>query len=98
MEENFAQGQDKDVIHILKIKFWYVWQGQRGEIEHFGQTTFVGKNKNGYYTDEEAPKKSLTDAISKCISLLGFAADVHPRHVRRQPLRQRPEARLPGRR
>jgi hypothetical protein len=77
LEENFAQGQDKDIIHILKIKLWYIWGDKRGEIEHFGQTQFVGKNKNGYYTDEEAPKKSLTDAISKSLSLLGFAADIH---------------------
>ena len=77
LEENFVNGQDKDVIHILKIKLWYKWNDQRGEIEHFGQTQFVGKNRNGYFADEEAPKKSLTDAISKCLSLLGFAADIH---------------------
>jgi len=77
MEENFHHGQDKDVIHVLKLKLWYMWDNKRGEIEHFGQTQFVGKNKNGYYTDEEAPKKSLTDALSKSLSTLGFAADVH---------------------
>jgi hypothetical protein len=77
LEENYQPGQDKDIIHVLKIKLWYVWNDKRGEIEHFGQTQFVGKNKNGYYTDEEAPKKSLTDAVSKCLSLLGFAADIH---------------------
>lgn len=76
VEETFQPGQDKDVIHIVRIKFWYNWEGQRGEIYHFGQTQFVGKNKNGYYTDEEAPKKSLTDALSKCFSMLGFSADI----------------------
>lgn len=48
-----------------------------GTVEHFGQTTFVGKNKNGYFTDEEAPKKSLTDAIGKALSMLGFSADIY---------------------
>lgn len=76
VDEAFQPGQDKDVIHIVRIKFWYNWEGQRGEIYHFGQTQFVGKNKNGYYTDEEAPKKSLTDALSKCFSMLGFSADI----------------------
>lgn len=66
-----------DIIHKLHVKFWYVMDGVRGEIEQFGQTQMVGKNKNGFYTDEEAPKKSMTDAMSKCLSLLGFSADIH---------------------
>jgi hypothetical protein len=77
IDEKYQPGNDKDIIHVVRIKLWYVLDGQRGEIEHFGQTQFVGKNRNGYYTDEEAPKKSLTDAISKCLSGLGFAADIH---------------------
>jgi len=66
-----------EVIHVLRAKLWYVHQGKRGEVIHFGQTTFVGHNKNGFFTDEEAPKKSMTDAMSKCLSLIGFSADVH---------------------
>lgn len=77
IDEKYQPGQDKDVIHVVRIKLWYELDGKRGEIEHFGQTTFVGKNRNGYFTDEEAPKKSLTDAISKSLSGLGFAADIH---------------------
>lgn len=65
-----------DLIHKVHARLWYVQDGKRGEVEHFGQTQFVGKNKNGFYTDEEAPKKSLTDAMSKCLSLLGFSADI----------------------
>lgn len=66
-----------ELIHKIHAKLWYVRDGVRGEVEQFGQTQFVGKNKNGLYTDEEAPKKSLTDAMSKCLSLLGFSADIH---------------------
>jgi hypothetical protein len=66
-----------DLIHKVRACLWYVRDGQRGEVEQFGQTQIVGKNKNGFYTDEEAPKKSLTDAMSKCLSLLGFSADIH---------------------
>lgn len=43
----------------------------------YGQTMLVGENKNGTFTDEEAPKKSITDCISKCAVLLGIAADIH---------------------
>lgn len=75
--EGAASGTHVDKLHYLKLKLWYIWNGQRGEIEHFGQTMLVGKNKNGPFTDEEAPKKSLTDALSKAMSTLGFAADIH---------------------
>ena len=86
LEERYQDGapliQDgavvgKEVIHVLRAKLWYVYQGKRGEVIHFGQTLFTGRNKNGFFTDEEAPKKSMTDAMSKCLSLIGFSADVH---------------------
>lgn len=66
-----------ELIHRIRLKLWYRLGEQTGGVTHFGQTTFVGRNKNGFFTDEEAPKKSLTDALSKCLSMLGFAADVH---------------------
>lgn len=66
-----------DMIHKVRARLWYVRDGVRGEVEQFGQTQIVGRNKNGFYTDEEAPKKSLTDAMTKCLSLLGFSADIH---------------------
>lgn len=68
-------GDDK--IHSLRGELWYVLDGKRGAIQHFGQTKICGKNKHGAFVDEDAPKKSLTDVMSKCLSLLGFGADVH---------------------
>jgi hypothetical protein len=70
-------GHFREIIHVVYARLWYVQDGQRGEVHQYGQTTFVGKNKYGAFTDEEAPKKSLTDAMSKCLSLLGFGADIH---------------------
>jgi len=77
----------QESIHFVRIHLSYPvfatnGNGDRvhtgtGTVEHFGQTTFVGKNKNGYFTDEEAPKKSLTDAIGKALSMLGFSADIY---------------------
>lgn len=67
----------QEQTHCLQVKLWYMAGGNRGEIEHFGATTYVGKNKYGTFTDEEAKKKTLTDAITKCLSWLGFSADVH---------------------
>lgn len=67
----------RETIHKLCVKLWYMLGEKRGEVVQYGQTTFIGKNKYGLFTDEEAPKKSLTDGMSKCLSLLGFSADIH---------------------
>lgn len=72
-DEKYVPGGEEYIIHVLRIRFRY----PGGEFPAYGQTTFVGINKNGVFTDEEAPKKSLTDAITKALSMLGFAADVH---------------------
>lgn len=65
------------VIWLAKLSVWYSLDGQRHETPHqWGATEFIGKNKYGAFIDEEAPKKTITDAVSKCLSYLGFAADV----------------------
>lgn len=64
------------IVHKIRLCLTYPSEGAVGHIVQFGQTTFVGRDKNGIYTDEEHAKKSLTDALSKCLSLLGFGADV----------------------
>jgi hypothetical protein len=76
-DERIEDGADGVRIHIVRLRFWYVLDGKRGEVVQFGQTAFVSKNKNGLFTDEDAPKKSVTDAIGKCLSYLGFSADIY---------------------
>lgn len=65
-----------ELNHTIKITFWFVLDGKRGEIEQYGCTQYLYKSKYGTTTDGEAPKKSLTDAIKKALSMLGFSADV----------------------
>lgn len=65
-----------ELNHTIKILFWFNLDGQRGEIEQYGCTPYLYKSKFGTTTDGEAPKKSLTDAIKKALSMLGFSADV----------------------
>ncbi|MFG0356567.1 hypothetical protein [Pseudomonas sp. zbq_11] len=65
-----------ELNHTIKITFWFMLDGQRGEIEQYGCTQYLYKSKYGTTTDGEAPKKSLTDAIKKALSMLGFSADV----------------------
>ncbi|MGC0795414.1 exodeoxyribonuclease VIII [Pantoea agglomerans] len=63
--------------HSIKIKFWYAIECEvRGEVEAYGATKYLYKTKHGITCDGEAQKKSLTDAIKKALSLLGFSADV----------------------
>jgi len=63
--------------HSIKIKFWYAIEGEvRGAVEAYGATKYLYKTKHGITCDGEAQKKSLTDAIKKALSLLGFSADV----------------------
>lgn len=66
-----------ELVHVVHAKLWYIHEGKRGEIEQYGQTQMVMKRNDGrLFTDEEAPKKSMTDAMSKCLSMLGFGADI----------------------
>lgn len=65
-----------ELNHTVKIMFWAELDGKRGEFEQYGCTQYLYKSKYGTTTDGEAPKKSLTDAIKKSLSMLGFSADV----------------------
>jgi len=64
------------VIHTIHLRLWYTLDGKKGEVEHFGHTPFVYQNKFGAQTESEHSKKSLTDALGKCLSMLGFSADI----------------------
>lgn len=49
----------------------------RGTCEMYGPKTYKGKVIPGeFVTDEDAPKKAMTDALTKGLSHLGFSADV----------------------
>jgi hypothetical protein len=63
--------------HTIKLSLWYMKDGEKKFVSHYGHTPFVAANKYGVVTDHEAPKKSLTDAIKKCLTMLGFTADIH---------------------
>lgn len=59
-----------ETYHVLRVLLWWKGSGdQRNEYECFGCTRIAGK-------DEDYAKKSLTDAIKKGLSYLGFSADV----------------------
>lgn len=76
VNERVENGAEGDKVHIAHIRVWYEWNGKRGQVEHVGQTMLAGKNRNGPFTDEDAPKKSVTDALVKALSMIGFAGDI----------------------
>lgn len=72
-----GQPAGNEIMHTIKLDLWY--KGDGGEIHtvsHYGHTPYVRMTTYGLKTDFDAPKKSLTDAIKKCLSMLGFSADV----------------------
>ena len=76
-DERVEEGAGGERLHVARVKVWYEWGGKRGEVEHIGGTQFSGTRKNGTpFTDEDAPKKSVTDALVKALSMIGFAGDI----------------------
>lgn len=65
-----------ELNHYIRIGLWYFKDGKKGIVENFGSTPYRQTTKNGIFCDSEVHKKSLTDAIKKCLSGLGFCADV----------------------
>lgn len=77
LSERMERLSATDVLHIAVVRFWYMLADKRGELEQIGQTKAVyEKSKGGLMVDEDAPKKSVTDALVKCASYLGFAGDI----------------------
>lgn len=77
--QEFGRHEDKShkVIHWLRVSMWLKDEhGHKETFENFGTTVMASYTKNGYTTDDEAPKKSMTDALSKLMLYLGGSADV----------------------
>lgn len=75
--ERFERFSETDTLHVAKVTLWYMLGEKRGEVTQMGQTkaSYV-TSKNVFKVDEDAPKKSITDALVKCASYLGFAGDI----------------------
>lgn len=73
LREDFTPLGD-EVLHWCRIRFWHGCRDN--SFESYGQTKALMKTKNGLMSDEDAPKKSLTDAIIKAASQLGIAANI----------------------
>jgi len=74
----------QDGVWFSKIRFWYMKHffvsGETGtaEITQWGGTRLFRKDEHGSrYTNDDAAKSSVTDGLMKCLTYLGFNADVH---------------------
>lgn len=77
VNERFERLTDDDVLHVALVRVWYRLDENRGVIEQMGQTKAVYKTSSGkVMVDEDAPKKSVTDGMVKCLSLIGVAGDI----------------------
>ncbi|RNM07737.1 exodeoxyribonuclease VIII-like protein [Dickeya undicola] len=63
--------------HTIRINLWYTFNGNSGSFPAFGHTKYLYATNSGMTCDDEVGKKSLTDAITKGLSALGFSADVY---------------------
>lgn len=76
-KEDFKTGNNGDIIHSVEIGLWYKLDGEKSElIPGKGATTFSGSYQSGPFTDEDAEKKSVTDALTKATQLIGMSADI----------------------
>lgn len=63
--------------HQVQIEFWQMVHGERRTFTAFGGTPMLYRSKAGnWIMDEDAAKKSLTDAYTKAASWLGACADI----------------------
>ena len=86
--ERFEKVGPDDVLHVAVVSVWYVLDGKRSEtFDQMGGTKAAYRtadkvDRSGVVTpgrlmvDEDAGKKSVTDGMVKCLSMIGFAGDI----------------------
>ena len=76
-DHGFQKLDDVTICHWIIIVLWYMKDGQKCCIEQSGGSKAMYKASTGMVYDEDAIKKSKTNATVKALSLLGFAGDIH---------------------
>lgn len=77
IEQGFQSMNAETMLHSASIRLWYMKDGRKCSTEHIGGTLAMYKTNAGKMIyDDDAPKKSVTDAMVKALSFLGFAGDI----------------------
>ena len=76
--ERFERMSETDVLHVAIVSIWYLLDGVRTEsFDQMGGTKACYMTSSGkLMVDEDAGKKSVTDGMVKCLSMIGFAGDI----------------------
>lgn len=77
---DFKDGADQTVICIVTIKFYYKTNGNKdwsAPIFGSGGSSFISKEKNGLYTNDECTKMAITDALGVVCKQLGIGASIY---------------------
>lgn len=76
--ERFERMTETDVLHVAVVSVWYMLDGKRSQtFDQMGGTKAAYKTNDGkMIVDEDAGKKSVTDGMVKCLSMIGFAGDI----------------------
>lgn len=64
-------------LHTIKLRLWYMDGDKEKSVYQYGHTPYIYSSKWGFTVDNDYAKKTLTDAMKKCLSLLGFCADIY---------------------
>lgn len=71
-------GANSEIAMFVSLNLLYKSDGKWSDpIPGIGGSMFVAKESKGMYTDDEAYKKALTDALSVACKALGIGADVY---------------------
>lgn len=73
MSEGFQPLGD-EVLHWCRVEMWHT--DRSNTFEAYGQTKALAQTSKGLRSDEDAPKKSFTDAMVKAASYIGCAANI----------------------
>lgn len=77
VQQGFQQCNAETMMHYATVRVWYMQDGKKCSVEHMGGTMAMYKTSTGKMIyDEDAPKKSVTDAMVKALSFIGFAGDI----------------------
>ena len=78
IEKRLEKGANDEISAFVDIELYVKWNGEWSEaVPGTGGSSFVAKEKNGLYQNDECFKMALTDALSVACKALGIGADVY---------------------
>lgn len=78
LNERLEEGSEGQIIAFTRINL-YIKKGEEWSraIPGTGGSAYISKERNGLYTNDEAFKMALTDALGVACKALGIGADVY---------------------